>query len=109
MKKIFSTVAASALAGQAMSQSAEPVSGNFIADPLLPIYLTAGSVLLLLILVAVVAIYVIRVLNYLTAETLRQEGQTLPSSKASHEAWWKRFVQKMNASVPVELEKEYHE
>ncbi len=106
MKKIFSTVAASALAGQAMSQSAEPVSGNFLADPLLPIYLTAGSVLLLLILVAVVAIYVIRVLNYLTAETLRQEGQTLPSSKASHEAWWKRFVQKMNASVPVELEKD---
>lgn len=106
MKKIFSTVAASALAGQAMSQSAEPVSASFLADPLLPIYLTAGSVLLLLILVAVVAIYVIRVLNYLTAETLRQKGQAPASSKASHEAWWKRFVQKMNASVPVELEKD---
>lgn len=106
MKKIFSTVPASALAGQAMSQSPEPVSGSFLADPLLPIYLTAASVLLLLILVALVSIYVIRVLNYLTAETLRQQGQTLPSSKASHEGWWKRFVQKMNASVPVEQEKE---
>lgn len=106
MKKTFSTVAASALAGQAMSQSAEPISSGFLNNPFLPIYVTAGAVLLLLILVALVAIYVIRVLNYLTAETLRQQGQALPASKASNEGWWKRFVQKMNASVPVEQEKD---
>jgi cytochrome c oxidase cbb3-type subunit III len=106
MKKIFSTVAASALAGQAMSQSAEPVSRNFLNNPLLPMYVTAGAVLLLLILVALVAIYVIRVLNYLTAQTLRQQGQSIPASKTSSEGWWKRFVQKMNASVPVEQEKD---
>ena len=106
MKKIFSTVTASALAGQAMSQGAEPVSQSFLNDPLLPIYVTALAVLLLLILVSLVAIYVIRVLNYLTAETQRQQGQALQAKKASPQEWWKRFVQKMNASVPVEQEKD---
>lgn len=106
MKKIFLTVTASALAGQAMSQSAEPPSRSFLNDPLLPIYVTAGAVLLLLILVALVAIYVLRVLNYLTSETLRQQGQALQADKVSHESWWRRFVQKMNASVPVEQEKD---
>jgi cytochrome c oxidase cbb3-type subunit 3 len=106
MKKIFTTVTASALAGQAMSQSAESASSSFLNDPLLPVYVTAGAVLVLLILVTLVAIYVVRVLHYLTVETLRQQGKAPQVSNASRDGWWKRFAQKMNASVPVEQEKD---
>ena len=106
MKKIFTTVTASALAGEAMSQSAESASSSFLNDPLLPVYVTAGAVLVLLILVTLVAIYVVRVLHYLTVETLRQQGKAPQVANASRAGWWKRFAQKMNASVPVEQEKD---
>jgi cytochrome c oxidase cbb3-type subunit III len=105
MKKIFSTLITSAITGQAMSETGEPASGSFLNDPLLPLYVTAGAVLLLLILVALVAIYVIRVLKYLTEETLRQQGQPSRAGYPPRESWWKRFVEKMNASVPLEQEK----
>ena len=106
MKKILSTLAASGIAGQAMSQSGETAIGSIFSDPYLPLYVVAGAVVLLLIFVVFVSIYVIRVLHYLTKETLRQRPHTSHAGHAPQESWWNRFVDKMNASVPVEQEKD---
>jgi cytochrome c oxidase cbb3-type subunit 3 len=106
MKKIVLTLATTALSVEAMSQQTEPASQTLLQDPMLPFYLTGGTIILLLFLVIAVAFYVIRVLNFLTEEAVRQNaGQAVPvvTPRAS---WWKRFVQKMNASVPVEQEKD---
>ncbi len=104
MKPIVLTISASALA---MAQSGEATPGGILHDPLLPIYLTAGAVLILLIVVALVGIYVIRVLNFLTRETARQNSlKTGVAPAKQKENWWKRFIEKMNAAVPIEQESE---
>jgi len=104
MKKIFLTIAALTPGLGAMSQTTDATPAGFLNDPLLPVYLTAAAVLLVLILVIAVAIYVVRVLNYLTTQTVVQASAGRPLKQKR--SWWSRFVEKMNASVPVEQEKE---
>ena len=105
MNHIFSMIAAALVVTSEMSQTIDAAPGGILTDPLLPVYLTAAAVLLVLILVVSVAIYVIRVLNYLTRQTVAQ-GSARKETTHSAADWWSRFVQKMNASVPVEQEKE---
>ena len=104
MKKILLTTAASVLSIQAISQAPESSTRGFLDDPMLPFYIVAAAVLLLLILVTAVALYVFRVLKYLTAEASRQKAQAAGRTYAPPVSWWSRFIQKMNASVPVEHE-----
>ncbi|MDQ2656667.1 MAG: c-type cytochrome, partial [Bacteroidota bacterium] len=106
MKKISLTIAALALAHSTMSQSSEAVPNGILHDPLFPIYLTAGGVLLLLIAVALVGIYVIRVLNFLTREAALQNALQSKIKSEKDGSWLKRFIEKMNAAVPVEQESE---
>ena len=106
MKKIILTATASVLYIKAMSQPAEPAAQSFLDDPLLPVYVTACAVLLMLVLVAAVALYVIRVLNILTREAALQNARKTGRIIAPEVSWWARFVQQMNQSVPVENEKE---
>lgn len=106
MKTTLLSAMASILATDGTSQTTEAVRASFLNDPFLPIYLTAGAVVLLLILVLFLSIYVIRVLKYLTEETDRQNALQPGTAYKPSEKWWKRFVEKMNASVPLEQEKD---
>lgn len=106
MKKLQFTSGAMLLSVSAMSQDAGQATQGFWNDPLLPFYLTTAAVAALLALVMVVAIYVIRVLNLLTAEAVRQNALQTGNVYSPRPSWWKRFVQRMNASVPVAQEKD---
>lgn len=106
MKTILSTISASIMTAEAMSQPAEYAINSLVNDPLLPLYITAAAVVLLFIFVTVVTIYVIRVLNYLTRESERENALKCGLTYVRKESWWKRFVQKMNASVPLEKERD---
>lgn len=107
MKKIILTGIASVLSLSAMSQAAQPAAEtSFLNDPLLPLYVTAAAVSLLLILVILITLYVIKVLNFMTAEAARQNAVQTGIVYAPKPSWWKTFVEKMNASVPVAQEKE---
>lgn len=106
MKKLLLTAAISALSFGAMAQAAAPSAQNFWTDPMFPFYLAAAAVALLLILVMIVAIYVIRVLNFLTEEALRQQAVSARKPYTPTVSWWTKFVQKINASVPLEREKD---
>ncbi len=104
MKKIFLTIGASVIAASAMSQEATPSSSAFWNDPMFPVYLTGAAVLLLLMLVIVVTVYTIKVLHILSEQGIREEA-AVPAAPPKP-SWWKRFVQRVNASVPVERESE---
>jgi cytochrome c oxidase cbb3-type subunit III len=106
MKKILLTTAASVISLSAMPQSTEPAASGLWDDPMLPFYITAGAVAVLLILVMAVALYVIRVLDFLTQEAIRQQGTQSQKTYTPTVSWWKRFLQRMTASVPVEKEKD---
>ena len=106
MKKIILTLSTITLAVPAISQPADASRQGLLNDPYLGIYLTAGAVLVLLILVSLVAIYVIRVLNFLTEESTREKAVKSGVVYTPLVSWWTRLMQKLNASVPVEQEKE---
>jgi cytochrome c oxidase cbb3-type subunit 3 len=79
---------------------------NPAEHPLLPIYLVIGLVILTAILTMVVGIYLISVLNVLTAEREKEKAARLGKPYVPRQSWWSRFAQKVNASVPVEREKD---
>lgn len=107
MKKVFLTMVAAAISVAAFSQPAENAPASFLNDRLLPLYITGAAVLIVLILVLLVALYVVRILNFLTREAAAQNaGVQAMKVVAQPESWWKRFVRKMNASVPIEQESE---
>ncbi|HEX8040862.1 MAG TPA: cbb3-type cytochrome c oxidase N-terminal domain-containing protein [Chryseosolibacter sp.] len=104
MKKIFLTLGTSAIAGGALAQEASPSPEAFSNDPMFAVYVGAGAVVLLLILVITVTIYTIKVLHILTEQ---QAAADVPLRTApSRPSWWKRFLQRVNAAVPVEREAE---
>lgn len=92
MKNILSTVLATT---EAVAETGQ-APASFLDDPLLPLYLLSAVMVLLLILVAAVTIYAIRILNILTKQ----------AQPVVRHSWWQRFIERMNASVPVEQEKD---
>lgn len=106
MKRTYLTLAASGLSFAALAQTTEPAGGSILNDPMLPLYITGAAVLILLVLVLIVAIYVMRILNYLTKEATAQNAVHRDVPVVQSKTWWQNFVQKMNASVPVEQEHE---
>lgn len=107
MKRILLTMAASVFSLAAFSQPAENTADSFLNDPMLPLYVTGTVVLILLILVLLMTMYVVKVLNFLTREATAQNAAAQGLKVVpQHRSWWARFVQRMNASVPVEQESE---
>lgn len=102
MKKVFLTLITATASTMALAQSGQSATN----DAMLLIYIVGGAMLVLLILVAAVAINVIRVLKVLTEEAARADlHKTQATSKPAMsrlKQWW----DKINASVPVEQEKD---
>lgn len=104
MKKVLSTLWLSVLFSQSMAQSVRPTTGTLLADPMLPLYLIASAVVLLLVFVIALTVYVVRVLNLLT-HGVSPESKLTSAPELQRAGWWQKFLEKANASVPVEQEK----
>jgi cytochrome c oxidase cbb3-type subunit 3 len=75
-------------------------------DPMTPLYVTSAFVFVVVMLVAFVAIYMIRILNMLTQQAEMERAVRLGITYRPKPSWWSRFSQSMNASVPLEQEKD---
>jgi cytochrome c oxidase cbb3-type subunit 3 len=109
MKKVIFLILLSSLTMTGWAQQTTSVQKTFWADPfndpMLPLYLVIGFIFLVVILVAVVALYLIRILNILTIQAEQDKAQKLGVVYVPKPTWWNRFVQQMNASIPLEEEK----
>lgn len=94
----------------AFAQETAPASQRFLDDPfnspMLPFYLVTALVFVVAILVALVAILMMRVLNMMTEEAEKQKAEKAGIAFVPKQSWFSRFMQKINASVPMEKEKE---
>lgn len=102
MKKTFTLASFSLMAATVQSQNPSASPSGFADDPLLPMYLVGAGILVMLVLVLVVTAYAIKVLELVSRQYTPQQAAVTPAKKH----FWKRFVQRMNASVPVEQESE---
>jgi cytochrome c oxidase cbb3-type subunit III len=95
---------------QANAQDPQSGQQGFLADPfshpMLPYYVVLAALAVSIILVGVVALYVFRVLNLMTEQARKEKAEKLGVTYVPLPGLWERFSQKVNASVPVEQEKE---
>lgn len=108
MKKFILLMSAllMAIASFAQETSAQK---TFMDDPFNHPMLPTVVVLVLLgisiVLVAVVGIYAFKIMNVLNEQLEKQKADQLGIAYVPSPTWWERFSQQMNASVPVEQEK----
>jgi cytochrome c oxidase cbb3-type subunit III len=75
-------------------------------NPMFPVYVVAAFVIIVLILVIVVALMLLKAINTIIDETEKQKAKELGVTYVPRETWVSQLVQKWNAAVPVEQEKE---
>lgn len=95
----------SAVTTFAQENTAKTFWDDPVNHPLTPLYVITALLLVVVILVAVVGIYMVKVLNTLTEQARKVNAEKSGIAYVPAQSWWQRFAQRMNASVPVEQEK----
>jgi len=107
MKKIFLSIAALLISISGFSQQAAPSFWDDpIGHPLAPLYGLGALIFVLLVLVTTVAGVLLRSFNALVEQTLKEKAKALGIPYVPQPSPWERLMQKLNASVPVEQEKD---
>lgn len=73
-------------------------------DPMLPVYILTAFIVITIILVAIVGLYLIRIIDLLTVQAEKERAEKLGIAYAPRPSWWSRFTEKVNAAVPLEEE-----
>ncbi len=109
MKRVVVTLFTLILSINSFAQGSTGGGQSFWSDPLshslLPLYVISALVVIVVFLAAVVAIYMIKILNLLTSEAEKHKVAKLGIEYVSKPTWWDNFLQSMNAWVPVDQEK----
>jgi cytochrome c oxidase cbb3-type subunit III len=110
MKRFATFLLACALAVPTWAQESPQVEKAFMDDPLhhpmLPYYMIFALIVVVSLLVVTIGVYAIRILNLLTEQVKKEKAESLGVVYIPSAGWWQRFLEKMNASVPVEQEQD---
>jgi cytochrome c oxidase cbb3-type subunit 3 len=77
-----------------------------IHHPQFPVYVSLTFVMLVIIMVAVVALYTVRVFNMMSAHLEKEKAVRLGKVFHPRPTLWSRVTQRANASIPIERENE---
>ncbi|HEY0656516.1 MAG TPA: cbb3-type cytochrome c oxidase N-terminal domain-containing protein [Chryseosolibacter sp.] len=109
MKKLSGLMCGLLLTVSSFAQGTAPATRTFMDDPFNhPMFATYIVITLLavsIILVSIVVYYAVKLVKMLNEETDKARAQRLGIAYKPSPTWWDRFAQSMNASVPVEEEK----
>jgi cytochrome c oxidase cbb3-type subunit 3 len=100
MKKFLLAAVGLLISITGFSQEAAP------SDSMTTLYVVGALVLIVLLLVIGVAIVLLRSLNMLVDQTLKERAKTLGVAYVPPPSLWSKLSQKLNASVPIEQEKD---
>jgi cytochrome c oxidase cbb3-type subunit III len=108
MKKLILSLAGVLASVASFSQEAAATSfwDDPIGHPLAPLYGLAALVFILLALVITVSILLLRSFNMLVEQAIREKAKSLGVEYVPQPSFWSKLTQKLNASVPVEKEKD---
>jgi cytochrome c oxidase cbb3-type subunit III len=110
MKRLATFLLACALAIPTWAQESPQVEKSFMDDPLhhpmLPYYVIFALIVVVSLLVITIGVYAIWILNLLTEQVKKEKAESLGLMYIPSPGWWQRFLEKMNASVPVEQEQD---
>lgn len=90
------------------AQDAAPAQSSFWTDPInhpmTPLYLITTLIFVVIVLVAFVGLYLVKVVNLLTVQAEKEKAEKLGIVYVPRPTWWSKFVKQVNASVPLEQE-----
>ena len=86
------------------AQSVAEASTSIWDDPLLTFYVVVGFIFMLAILVLLVAVYMLRVLNYMNQQAAQERAERLGIPYVPEPTFWEKLWQQSNDFVPVEKE-----
>lgn len=86
------------------AQSVAEVSTSIWDDPMLTFYVVVGFIFMLAILVLLVAVYMLRVLNYMNQQAAQERAERLGIPYVPEPTFWEKLWQQSNDFVPVEKE-----
>jgi cytochrome c oxidase cbb3-type subunit III len=90
---------------QETAQAEKSFKDDPFNHPMLPYYLVFVLLLISMVLVAVVGIYALKLVKILTGQVKKEKAKQPGVTDITSPGWWQRFTQRVNASVPVEQEK----
>lgn len=109
MKRLLMTISLIATSASTFALS-EAQTPSFWSDPIqhpmTPLLVVGAFIGVIVLLLVLVMVYLIKVLNILGTEWEKQRAEKLGVAYTPRPSFWSRFSQKMNASVPLEQEKE---
>lgn len=92
----------------ASAQDAAQVQPSFWDDPfnspMLPLYVMTTFLFIMLVLIALVGYYVVKVINLLTVQAEKERARQLGIEYKARPTWWSKFMKQVNDAVPVEEE-----
>lgn len=89
-----------------MAQDTKGFLDDPINHPMASFYFVAALMLVTILLVVVVAIYMLRVLNLFVLQAKRDKAKKAGLVYAPEISWWERTWDSLNASVPLDKEKD---
>lgn len=96
------------LANPVFAQDAAPAQPSFwddpFSNPMMPLYLITTFIFVVIVLIAFVGFYLVKVVNLLTVQAEKDRAAQLGIEYVPRPTWWSKFVKQVNASVPVEEE-----
>jgi cytochrome c oxidase cbb3-type subunit III len=109
MKKVVIMISGLVLAISSFAQEKSFVEKSFMDDPInhpmLPYYIMFGLLFISIVLLIIVGLYVLRVVKMLNEQVNKLKSEKLGIPYVASPGWWSKFAQRMNASIPVEQEK----
>lgn len=109
MKRVVLMICGSLIAVSSFAQESSGVETSFMDDPvnhpMLSYYIIFALLFISIVLLVVVGVYVLRVVKMLSEQINKQKSLKLGVTYVPSPGWWSKFAQRMNASVPVEQER----
>jgi len=102
---LFTVMGSNAFAQNASSQTPSS-SQDSLSSAMLPFVVLTVLIFVTAILIVVVGIYLVRILNILANEAEKEKAEKLGIILTPKSNWWGRFMDTLNAAVPVAQEKE---
>lgn len=108
MKKVLIALILSFSVFAAVAQDTTTPTNAFwsdpLGDPMFPLYLVMGVIVVVAVLITVTGILMIRMLNMLAEQSEREKALKAGVAYVPRPSWWSRFSQQANAYVPLEQE-----
>jgi cytochrome c oxidase cbb3-type subunit 3 len=105
MKKLMLTFMLLATTLGSFAQEASTTEVSLFNDPLFPLYIIAGVIFVVLLLILVVAIYIIKILNLFARKAAEEKAAREGKVFIPEPGFLESFLQRINASVPLAEEK----